>query len=149
MGSTRRRRGERNVLTAVRLGGSLVAFCLTTQDGNYEAKAIAVDTHLGGEAPGKHVVVYCLQVSQDLFREPGALRGQRLQGQRLQRQRLRMQRPQRPRLRRPHLQRQRRQGRRLQMQRLQRPRLQRPRPQRQRLQTSWTPRLGRLASVRL
>lgn len=74
---------ERNVLVFDLGGGTFDTSILTIDDGVYEVKATAGDTHLGGEDLDSHLVVYCLkefmkknkQVDKEaLMKNPRALR---------------------------------------------------------------------------
>merc|ERR1711945_60714 len=61
MGLDKKGAGERNVLIYDMGGGTFDVSLLTIEDGIFEAKATAGDTHLGGEDFDNRVVDFCLQ----------------------------------------------------------------------------------------
>ncbi|KAJ7050290.1 heat shock protein 70 [Mycena amicta] len=71
--------GERNVLVFDLGGGSFDVSLLTIEEGILEVKAVAGDTHLGGEDFDNRLVNYCVRefkrkYKKDLFSNPRAVR---------------------------------------------------------------------------
>ncbi|CAG8606112.1 6731_t:CDS:2 [Funneliformis caledonium] len=61
--------GERNVLIYDLGGGSFDVSLLTIEDGIFEVKAVAGDTHLGGEDFGNLLVNHCVQKFQRKYKK--------------------------------------------------------------------------------